>query len=130
MCLSIEIYPISTIYTSWEIWKGKNRIVFENEIFLPDKLALTIVIAVKEIWMSKGDFSISSSITLWRSWALSGLLSEPHHSQWVRWDLPWFKINFDGSTQGHKVRVEFVIRNDINALVRAGSILIISVSVL
>lgn len=80
------------IYTSWEIWKDRSRMVSENDVFLPDKVTLVAIIAVN---------SISSSIAvLWQSWGFSGLLSEKHQSQQARWDFPpkWqLKINFDDS---------------------------------
>lgn len=51
--------------------------MFENEKFLPGKVALTVVIAVKEIWLLKGKPSISPSIAnLWQFWELSDLLPE------------------------------------------------------
>lgn len=44
------------MYTSWEIRNDINKMVFENEEFLPDNVALTVIVVVKEFGCSRENF--------------------------------------------------------------------------
>lgn len=50
------------MYTCWEIWKDRNKMVFANDVFLPGTVALMVVVVVKEIWLSKIELFTSLTI--------------------------------------------------------------------
>lgn len=48
----LKKFPQSVLmYTSWEIWKGKNGLLFAHEMFLLVEVICRAIVAVKKIWL-------------------------------------------------------------------------------
>lgn len=88
---------------------------------MPEKVIRTVVVAVKEIWLTKRELTISLLLVrLCNYWGLTHLVFEPQLPWWVLWEL--IKLNFDGSVQGHKVGEGFVVHNDIGVHIGASTL--------
>lgn len=60
--IMLRIYIQSVLVCiSWEIWKGRNDLLFENSPFMQEKVVMSAILAVKEIWLTKSELVIPPS---------------------------------------------------------------------
>lgn len=49
------------MYTSWEFWRGRNVLLFENNPFMLEKVAKCATLAMKEFGLINGELVIPPS---------------------------------------------------------------------
>lgn len=90
-------------------------------------MALMVIAAIEEIWLSKNKLSILPFITdLWQCYGyLAFYPSQASRSKFGETSLLkyGFKVNFEGSIQGDKIGIDFIVRNYINEFFGTASIL-------
>ena len=100
----------------WSIWKARNAVIFQNEVFNP----LKCLIKAKRLsteWsirtcMSVDDFFQGTSSTPFKT------------HQFIRWQPPnpfWIKLNFDGSLQNTSTVGGFILRDWRGASLMTGA---------
>lgn len=113
-CDPLTVHKI--VYALWSIWKGRNGVVFKNEIFNPIQALIRAKSSSAE-WRARLKLSSEGDTT-----QLLG--PKTHSEQLIRWDKPageFIKINFDGSKVRDQAAGGFVIRNWRGHFIQAGA---------
>ncbi|XP_057774946.1 uncharacterized protein LOC130993927 [Salvia miltiorrhiza] len=102
-----SFWKLGVLSLLWRIWKGRNRVVFNDESFDPRAVMSFVKVAFKELDASS--FKIGSVSNSWQDYLITRSLgvvsraSPPPLMIEVYWWPPvgqWIKVNTDGSAAG------------------------------
>ena len=100
----------------WSIWKSRNAVIFQNEIFNLVKCLIKAKRCSVE-WRNRTCMSVDDLFKGTSS-------TSPHHNLFIRWQTPnigIIKLNFDGSLQNNSRAGGFILRDWKGATLLTGA---------